>query len=509
MDVVVYDKIGKESDRLENLLLATFPQKTITDAPIASFADGADDIPIKQLSVAIEPVQDLHGQDAPYPAGGGKNKFKNTASDLTTNGIAYTVQDDGTVIANGTATGSAILRIGVVTLSPENYVLSGLPSNGGPGTFEIMLTNEAYSVNVDDLYTTSGLNIDVTEETTYGLQIIIRTGQTMSGFKFTPMIRLATETDATFAPYSNICPISGHTSANVARTGINVWDEEWELGVYSTADGEPSTSASNVRSKSTNYIHVVPNTSYYFKTNGYVMEVYEYNADKVYIGKHNVTDEVFTLTQNTHYIRFDLASGYGTTYNHDISINYPSTDTSYHPYQGTTYPITFPSGTTVYGGNITVNQDGSGELVVDKWYVDINTSPSVTFHTGTINSIWVSFERDKRGYAYATHAISNMYKMGGNSAPHILFYETECDIYDSRFTDLETARALLADFQFVYALKTPLAPIPLTAPQITTLLGQNNIWADTGNIESLAYRANLGDYINNAITTAVANALNV
>ena len=36
------------------------------------------------------------------------------------------------------------------------------------------------------------------------------------------MLRLASETDATFEPYSNICPISGRTEVNVERTGKNL-----------------------------------------------------------------------------------------------------------------------------------------------------------------------------------------------------------------------------------------------------------------------------------------------
>ena len=31
--------------------------------------------PLKKLVAQINPVQDLHGYDAPWPAGGGKNKF--------------------------------------------------------------------------------------------------------------------------------------------------------------------------------------------------------------------------------------------------------------------------------------------------------------------------------------------------------------------------------------------------------------------------------------------------
>ena len=42
---------------------------------IASFSDGADGMPVKKLVAQIEPVQDLHGYDHPWPAGGSKNKL--------------------------------------------------------------------------------------------------------------------------------------------------------------------------------------------------------------------------------------------------------------------------------------------------------------------------------------------------------------------------------------------------------------------------------------------------
>ena len=43
-----------------------------TPADVMTFADGADGVPM-QVQVGIDPVQDLHGYDHPWPAGGGKN----------------------------------------------------------------------------------------------------------------------------------------------------------------------------------------------------------------------------------------------------------------------------------------------------------------------------------------------------------------------------------------------------------------------------------------------------
>ena len=68
-------ELSEEIEEVEEDVLASFDQKTISGVPIASFDDGADNVPVKFLSVNVDPVQDLHGQDAPYPAGGGKNKL--------------------------------------------------------------------------------------------------------------------------------------------------------------------------------------------------------------------------------------------------------------------------------------------------------------------------------------------------------------------------------------------------------------------------------------------------
>ena len=38
-------------------------------ASVVTFADGADGIPM-ELNIAVTPVQDLHGQEAPYPGVG-------------------------------------------------------------------------------------------------------------------------------------------------------------------------------------------------------------------------------------------------------------------------------------------------------------------------------------------------------------------------------------------------------------------------------------------------------
>ena len=46
----------------------------LMEQEVASFSDGADNLPMKVVA-SVNPVQDLHGYDYPWPAGGGKNLF--------------------------------------------------------------------------------------------------------------------------------------------------------------------------------------------------------------------------------------------------------------------------------------------------------------------------------------------------------------------------------------------------------------------------------------------------
>ena len=63
---------------------------------VASFEDGANNMPLKKLTVWMDPKQDLNGQSKPWFPGGGTNRlpFPYTDTDKTVNGITFTVQDD-------------------------------------------------------------------------------------------------------------------------------------------------------------------------------------------------------------------------------------------------------------------------------------------------------------------------------------------------------------------------------------------------------------------------------
>ena len=124
-------------------------------------------------------------------------------------------------------------------------------------------------------------------------------------------------------------------------THFNQWDEEWELGSYDVATGSPLSGSDNIRSKSTSYIRVLPNTTYCFFRSGFAGNVLEYDENDNFIKVFPTqTNYNFTTSPNAHHIRFYMGSAYGTTYNHDICINFHydgERDGEYEPYNSETY----------------------------------------------------------------------------------------------------------------------------------------------------------------------------
>lgn len=197
---------------------------------------------IVRMKCDIESSQDLHGYDKPWAGGEGKNKLPMTVEGIkqynqsgtwsgdtyTVSGVSFTINTDGDGNVTGISTeGRATSNIFFnVTSSvdradvPENFVMSGCPSGGvAYSTYQISLLDTSTS---DTIYYDTGDGAICTRNAFSGdIMAIIRVGNgtEMGGEIFRPMIRLATETDPTFEPYSNICPIAGADTIDIDVTG--------------------------------------------------------------------------------------------------------------------------------------------------------------------------------------------------------------------------------------------------------------------------------------------------
>ena len=141
----------------------------------------------------------------------GKNLLENLATSKTISGITFTVNSDGSVNVNGTA--SADLSIAInniltndVIVAGNKYILSGCPSGGAENKYYVRL---GWKASASDTWGSLvardvGSGVEFTApSSTYGflVHIGVTSGQTVSNLVFKPMIRLASESDPTYEPY--------------------------------------------------------------------------------------------------------------------------------------------------------------------------------------------------------------------------------------------------------------------------------------------------------------------
>ena len=133
-----------------------------------------------------------------------KNLLKNTAVSKTQNGVEFTVNGDGSVTANGTATANADLDITVNNLQDGKYILSGCPEGGGNSTYSVILYRINASNGFDFMVSNSGGDTvkGVSSNTKkYVVRIRIANGYTAENLTFRPMLRYAEIADDTYEPY--------------------------------------------------------------------------------------------------------------------------------------------------------------------------------------------------------------------------------------------------------------------------------------------------------------------
>ena len=478
-------------------LASVLPTDTASGA-IASFPDGSDLFDYLSCIVDIDPVQDLHGYDKPWVGGAGKNKLAVSVTPYSNFGVTVSQNGDKVHIVANNASGYPFTPIGSIPTT--------LPS----GTYYIKKTSTitGVTVRVVDRNVTPAVVIGESAITLsegrneYAVEVAID-GINLADGTYDFGVGLMTE-DTAYEPYSNICPITGWTGCSVVKRGINLWDEQWESGYIRPSTGEAVADASKIRMK--NYVPVLPNTTYYKKTPVGFWCVY-FDANKNYIGYGDSgANTTFTTPPNCYFIRSGFESSYGTTYNHDISINYPSTDHDYHAYTGNAiFPITWQTEAgTVYGGTVDVV---SGVLTVDMATVDLGTldwlrSTRGCFYVALTNSAERNNQTSNK-YAnikceiYPTCTNKQGYDCSVDKAISIAFWNGEpmLSVTDSSYgADANAFKTAMNGVQAVYEISTP-TTYQLTPTQVACLLGQNNVWADCGDVDEVKYKADVQLYI--------------
>lgn len=474
---------------VQNKVVTTEKADIITDTAsgaIASFPDGAP-YPVLDLQVGIDPVQDLHGQANPYPAGGGKNLFDGEieqggfdSDGLNTNSGTRIRQKNYTAVTAGqsytvsaTATG---VQVSVSFYAANDYTTARINATGWanlPSTFTIPAG--ATYLRVLFRYSNSA---DITPSAVSNTQL-------ESGSSAT-----------SYAPYSNICPITGWTGANLQRTGGNVFSATFTTGKNIDASGNVIDAA--YRCATINATEIEGGKVYRVAHNATTqIGTFFYNNTDTFISYIAWTTPPYTFTapSNATKVRFTVLSG-------AIPTNF-----QVQPY--TTIPISWNTEAgTVYGGTdkpiegkvasdiVIVEFDGSNDETWTRWasakayYTTIST-------TGAAHPQWMISNQFKwLGTLNSATMNIGEFLANGTTSGGVLRWNGNISFkWDAEANDVAGWRAYLSEHPVQVAYK--IEPIeythtPITAPSI--LLGDNNLWADCGDT-SVTYRADTQRYI--------------
>ena len=130
----------------------------------------------------------------------GKNLLQNTATGRKVNNVEFTVNSDGSILAQGEALENTVFVFNASCKLPAGtYIYSGCPAGGGGNTF--ILTS-----NLSTHDTGKGVPVTLTEETDIINSRIYIIKGTVMNHVFRPMIRLASITDDTYEPYTGGIP---------------------------------------------------------------------------------------------------------------------------------------------------------------------------------------------------------------------------------------------------------------------------------------------------------------
>lgn len=525
-------------------------------APIVSIADGADGMPMRKVEVAIEPVQDLHGYEYPWPAGGGDNLLPPLES-ATQNSVTISVADDGTITLNGTASVDTYFDkyFDAFYSQGHNVYICGFNPVAGDSRLTIFIIGSAGNGQVN-LATANAITslVASADNTISRWRLRVPSGVTFTNFVIKPMLKIGGSAPTAFAPYSNVCPITGWTGAKVTRTGKNLWggekmaDDVVEVVASSIYASKGSDSDGNFLSLTagrqmsnkiyTKSVNFKANTKYTIvlkckKSNGNPQTLISFKytdgtSNNIRFPTNMAQDVIYTIIaeseDNKTLVGITGSYQSGTTYFYYENCGLFEgiiTEDQFEPYQGQTYEVTFPdSAGTVYGGTLDVV---SGKLVVDR---ELQTIDGVNIKfTGKynyeVNSPLYFNGGNRNLYLQVDGPFSNVLTKSSRSASDSPLYSFPCgsgaigtcSMIFPVGTEVADGNAWLQQMvqngtpvQVVKLLANP-QEITLSPTEIKTLLGINNVFADCGDT-SIEYPANTKLYIDRKITEAVANALN-
>lgn len=295
---------------------------------------------------------------------------------------------------------------------------------------------------------------------------------------------------------SNPRPISGTSVLNVEKRGKNLVESKLEhcgigaVGVLVVSSSQPyDMQIAKVKSGATYTITTDENTLV-----GGFFTSYPVNGSTTYDGQRVVSSSKTFTAPIDGYFAFRTSFGYATA-----QLEVGSTATTYEPYTGSTHTINL--GRTVYGGSADVvggvgsKTHGFLTLNGSEDWVNVGGSYPQAFQldTGITNAFQGLIAAQK------ANNISNLYPWSTNEVENyairwqVGYQNGRLFVYDNNYSsNLAGFKQHLSDnnLQIAYLLATP-TPFTFTGQPINSYLGVNNVWADSGEVLDVEYRADM------------------
>ena len=109
--LTAFDKVARERPDGAPAIIET------ASGAVASFDNGADGMSVQKLIINIEPKQDLHGYNYPWPAGAGKNLL-----DKSTNEKGKGINENGQIVSLASANYTQLIPV----VENDTYTISGI-----------------------------------------------------------------------------------------------------------------------------------------------------------------------------------------------------------------------------------------------------------------------------------------------------------------------------------------------------------------------------------------------
>lgn len=448
--------------------------------------------PMQKCEITLDPIQDLHGQDAPYPAGGWVNQLDMSllSSSGTTYGLTATVSGD-VVTVSGTYNNS--------NAAPSFRILW---YKIGGSYAKMPFSLKAFPADDDTAATHVGSlgKADGNHTITVNLKNMVQDTEYSITFKIVGYYGTA---PTSWSPFANICPITGWTGAEVTRTGKNLLEPKFYSGViYNPSVGQSAfttliditntvTKEGNTYSKTGSSWEIAMNmvlplsdalVGKTLKFSGTINAISGFrcawlitDAEHITKRKASSMNELpnwsVTIEEGDAYLIWYMNSSSGGTFTlTEPQVELGSTATTYEPYSGTTLSVTFPDGQTVYGGTVDLV---SGVLTVDMASVDLST---LTWYYGSLGSgpyFYTLANADMKPPAnnntkanimcslFKCVAANDLYTRPTDTGIISLNTQKSIQVRDNRYSDAAEFKTAMSGVQFVYELAEP-AEIQLT-----------------------------------------------